>query len=173
MTEYIAMLRRVNVGGRTLKMEQLRTWLGSLGLANVRTYVQSGNAVFAAKGEGGVLARKIEAAMARELSQHVPVILKTSAELGAVIKANPFSKEGGIDPSKLHVTFLSSSPTKEGLSRLAAIDAGPDRWRAHGTEIYLHCPKGYGRTKLANGAIERALATTATTRNWNSVNKLY
>ena len=56
---------------------------------------------------------------------------------------------------------------------LAEIEAGDDEFQAAGKEVYLHCPNGYGNTKLSNTAIEKRLATRATTRNWNSVNKLY
>jgi len=173
MTEFIALLRGINVGGRTLKMETLRACLGELGLANVQTYVQSGNAVFSARGAQRALSGKIEAEIARELGHSVAVILRTSAELGRVIAANPFLRERGMDESKLHVTFLCEPPAKDALAKLAAIDAGADQWRASDREIYLYCPNGYGRTKLSNNAIERALKATATTRNWNSVRNLY
>lgn len=172
MGEYVAMLRGVNVGGRTLRMQDLRAWLEALGLANVRTYVQSGNAVFTATGAAPAIAADIEAAIARGLGEAVPVFVKTSRELAGIVERNPLAREEGVEPRALHVTFLRRAPTKAALTKLAEIESGADRWHARGSEIYLFCPNGYGRTKLSNGAIERAVATTATTRNWNSVNKL-
>jgi len=102
----------------------------------------------------------------------ISVLSRTDEELGNTIQTNPFLEESGVDPSKLHVTFLASAPTaaEEKLDRL---HAGPDRYRYRGREIYLYCPQGYGRTKLSNLAIEKALAVRATTRNWRTVNQLY
>ena len=93
--------------------------------------------------------------------------------MGRVIAANPFLKERGIDLARLHVTFLTAEPAKAGSERLGALRAGRDRFRCIGREIYLHCPNGYGTSKLSNNAIEKALSLRATTRNWNTVNKLY
>jgi uncharacterized protein (DUF1697 family) len=103
----------------------------------------------------------------------VPAVVRTPAELHQVIQNNLFLKEAGIDISKLHVTFLSCSPEKAVLKSLDTIAAGPDRVRWNEKEIYLHCPNGYGETKLSNGALEKALSVQATTRNWKTVTKLY
>jgi len=174
VAKLIALLRGINVGGKTLKMDALRLSLAALGLEDVQTYVQSGNVIFASKGKSAALARKLEARLLDDFGLRVAVILRTAAELGKVLDGNPFLTESpGIDRSKLHVTFLSQKPTQAGLQKLAAIKAAPDQLRVVGTEIYLHCPNGYGGTKLSNNAIERALALTATTRNWNTVNKLH
>jgi len=59
------------------------------------------------------------------------------------------------------------------LKKLSDVKAGADQFRAYAREVYLYCPNGYGRTKLSNNALERVLSVKATTRNWNTVNKLY
>jgi uncharacterized protein (DUF1697 family) len=59
------------------------------------------------------------------------------------------------------------------LKKLSAVNAGADQFRISDKEVYLYCPNGYGRTKLSNNALEKALSVKATTRNWNTVNKLY
>jgi uncharacterized protein (DUF1697 family) len=100
------------------------------------------------------------------------VIVRSASELKRIIAANPFTGEKGIDFSKLHVTFLAKAASKEGVTNLAAISAGEDRFRIIGQEVFLHCPLAYGNTKLSNNAIQKALAVNATTRNWNTVNKL-
>jgi uncharacterized protein (DUF1697 family) len=71
------------------------------------------------------------------------------------------------------VTFLAAAPARAALKALAAVPAGTDQFRHSGKEIFLYCPNGYGKTKLSNNVIERVLATRATTRNWNTVGKLY
>ena len=172
MGVYIALLRGVNVGGNMLKMGRLRELCAELGLKNARTYVQSGNVVFEAQGTAGHWAETLERRLAGEARLPVSVIVKTSAEMVRVIAENPFLKERGIDLARLHVTFLQRGPAKTALAGLDALKAGADRFRCAGREIYLHCPNGYGETKLSNNAIEKALAVRATTRNWNTVNKL-
>jgi uncharacterized protein (DUF1697 family) len=169
MSTHIALLRGVNVGGNTLRMERLRALFAGLGFAGARTYLQSGNVLFAASGPAEKLAGLIEGKLAGEALLPVFVIVRTPAQLRRIVEANPFLKEAGVDPKKLHVTFLAGRPSRPGLAALGGVKSGCDRWQASGAEIYLHCPDGYGRSKLNNTAIERALRVRATTRNWNTV----
>jgi len=82
-------------------------------------------------------------------------------------------KEKGIDSSKLHVTFLSEAAQRGSEKKLETLAMSPDRIYAIPREIYLYCPGGYGRTKLSNSAIEKALLVKATTRNWKTTNILF
>jgi uncharacterized protein (DUF1697 family) len=173
METYVALLRGVNVGQNTLKMERLRQLWSELGFQNVTTYVQSGNVVFEAEGSPASWSSAIEPKLAGETRLPVTVLVRTPAELKSIIARNPFLKEKGIDRSKLHVTFLASAVGKDALKKLSAVNAGADQFRLSGQEVYLYCPNGYGRTKLSNNALEKALSVKATTRNWNTVNKLY
>jgi uncharacterized protein (DUF1697 family) len=172
---HIALLRGINVGGhKIIKMDQLRKAFEELGFEGVSTYVQSGNVVFRSpKKASADLSRKIEEMLLRRFNMSVPVIVRTAREVDDVLRNNPFLKERGLDVSRLHVTFLSHTPQKAAVKGLAAIAAGPDRFHCRGQEIYLHCPNGFGGTKLSINAFEKVLAVGATTRNWNTVNTLY
>ena len=170
MTSHIALLRGINVGANTLKMERLREVFAELGFAGVRTYVQSGNVLFGAKGTPAGLSATIEEKLRGETRLPVSVIVRTPAQLQRIIDANPFLREEGVDPRKLHVTFLAGAASKSGRAALAAVKSGADSWHAAGDVVYLHCPGGYGRTKLTNARIEKLLATT---RNWATVTALY
>jgi uncharacterized protein (DUF1697 family) len=174
-TTYVCLLRGINVvGHKIIKMDQLRAAFEALGFADVKTYIQSGNVVFKAPAKASEkLAKRIGEAVLSQFGFSVPVMVKTSEEVGAVIKNNPFLKEKGIDPAKLHVTFLSHAPEKTAMKMLDVIAVGLDRFRCSGENIYLHCPNGYGETKLSNNAFEKVLSVRATTRNWNTVNKLH
>lgn len=154
-------------------MERLREVWSEFGFENVRTYVQSGNVVFEAKEFPPKWSATVERRLAGETRLPVSLILRTPAQFGAIIAANPFLKERGIDNSKLHVTFLAEPAAKEALGRLGALRAGTDRLYVSKAEVYLRCPNGYGGTKLSNNALEKVLAVRATTRNWNTVNRLY
>ena len=174
MPTYVAMLRGINVSGsKPVKMEALRASFEALGLKNVRTYVQSGNVVFEAKERAAApLAPKIVARIKRDFGFDVPVLVLGGGELARVVDENPFLKQRGVDLAKLHVTFLAAAPAAAGLKKMEGISSGRDAFRCRGTTIYLHCPDGYGNTKLSNNAFERALGAAATTRNWKTLTTL-
>jgi uncharacterized protein (DUF1697 family) len=172
MARFIALLRGVNVGGNVLKMDRLREVCEGLGFTNVQTYVQSGNAVFDCKQPQSGLCSILEKRLIGETRLPVSVIVRTIKEMEAIIAANPFLKEKGIDAARLYVTFLAAAAPKDANKMLSAIKAGKDRYRVIGNEIFLHCPISYGETTLSNNAIQKAVGVNATTRNWNTINKL-
>jgi uncharacterized protein (DUF1697 family) len=174
MSSYVAMLRGINVSGsKPLKMQALRASFEALGSTNVRTYVQSGNVVFAAQDRTAApLASKIAARIKREYGYDVPTLVLGAAELARVVDENPFLAKKDADPTKLHVTFLATAPAAAGLKKMEGVASGRDEFRCLRTSIYLHCPDGYGNTKLHNNAFERALGVGATTRNWKTVTTL-
>jgi uncharacterized protein (DUF1697 family) len=173
MITHIALLRAVNVGGNMLKMELLREMFADLGFADVKTYLQSGNVLFRAKGTPARLAATIEKRVSEATRLPVSAIVRKPDELKRIIAANPFAKEAGVAPSTVHVTFLAGAAPKAAGAAIGKLQSGADRWQAAGSEIYLCCPDGYGRTKLNNTALERALGLRATTRNWKTVTALY
>jgi uncharacterized protein (DUF1697 family) len=171
---YIALLRGINVAGKkVVKMESLRASFEALGVSWVRTYVQSGNVIFeAAKTFPRELSKIIMERISSDSGFSIPVVLKTEDEMKEIVRENPFVKEEEVDSSKLHVAFLSELPGEDAKERIDALNARPDQFRVRGREIYLYCPNGYGRSKLSNNALERALSVGATTRNWNTVSTL-
>src|SRR5262245_33176650 len=111
MTTHIALLRGVNVGGNMLRMEHLRALLAELGFGDVATYLQSGNALFSAKGTPDRLAAAIERKVSEATRLPVSVIVRTPTQLKRIIAANPFAKEAGVQQKALHVTFLTGAPS--------------------------------------------------------------
>ena len=159
---YFAFLRGINVGGHNmLRMADLRTLCTSLGYADVRTVLQSGNVIFRAK---RATAKQLEEATG------VRVILRTENELRAVVADNPF--ETIRNPSHLLVIFLDKAPTAEAAAKLRAIYKGPEIIHVNGREMYVDYVNGAGRSKLTHGLIERTLGVAGTARNWNTVNRL-
>src|SRR5262250_1956433 len=107
----VALLRGINVGGnRRVAMADLRAWLEELGLKHVRTYLQSGNAVFQSDQPRVSLAPAIEKKIEKEAGFPVRVVVRTAQELKRVVEINPFLKRAGVDAAKLHVTFLAEKP---------------------------------------------------------------
>src|ERR1700730_413670 len=169
------MLRGINVGGqKPVRMEQLRDSCTGLRLRSGETYVQMGNIAFRDERKSPLnLSKSISGAILRDFGFRVPVLVKTAKEMEQVIKRNPFLKETGIDPTKLHVTFLSEPASKDALKTLERFPTKPDRFYVGRQEIYLYCPGGYGKTKLSNTAFEKALSMGTTTRNWKTVGAIF
>jgi uncharacterized protein (DUF1697 family) len=170
---YVALLRAVNLGSHNkVSMGELRTLFLDLGLDDVATYVQSGNVIFKSQvADSTKLTATIERRIRRDLDLDVAVILRTKAQLTRVAGANPFAARER-EPTKLHVTFLARTPTRSRVRELETITFPPDEFRVIGKEIYLHTPRGYGRSKLSGGYFEKQLSVAATTRNWRTVKKL-
>ena len=167
MGTYVAMLRGINVSGRNkIKMPDLQALFVGLGHRDVTTYIQSGNVVFGARsGTAARVRAALEARIAADFGFEVTVLLRTAAELTATIKKNPFGDSA-------YVTFLEGAADAR---KVKTIDAGayaPDEFAVSGREVFVHCPNGYGRTKINNTFFERKLATLATTRNWRTVTTL-
>jgi uncharacterized protein (DUF1697 family) len=175
METYISMLRGINILGRKpVGMVRLAAVYEEMKCRNVRTYIQSGNVVFdSAVRDEEKLARSLERGIAETFGFPVSVLIRTAPELAKVLKGNPFLARKNIDRSKLHVTFLVGAPTKDQVRDAGGIDSGKDEFVVFGREVFLFCPGGYGKTKLSNGFFEKKFAAPATTRNWNTVNKLY
>ena len=172
-TTLVALLRGINVGGRTrVGMADLQRLFAGLGHTGVSTYLQSGNVIFTpAAGAVAQVAGGVEERITAELGVKVTVLLRSGEDLARVVAGNPFAG-GAADPAKLHVTFLAGTPAPERIDRLEAPPGEADELSLSGLEVYLHCPNGYGRTKLNNSFFERRLGVPATTRNWKTVTTL-
>ena len=171
---HVALLRGVNVGGRTMvAMAELRALLETLGLGKVRTLLASGNAVFESpKLSGAKLEGKLEEAIRAGLGVETTVLVRTPEELEEAVAANPFREEARSDPARLHVMFLRSAPAAAHVSALQAAIKGRETVRASGRHAYLFYPDGMGKSRLTIDVIEKHLAARGTARNWNTVTKL-
>ena len=170
---YVALLRAINVGGRgKVSMADLRQVFLGVGAEDVATYLQSGNVIFKSRHDNaGDLVEVLEEAISHLLGLSVTVLVRTKGELTQVVAANPFAGSG-CEPAKLHVTFLADSPSSSRVRELEAKDVEPDEVSVVGREVYLHCPTGYGRSRVTNVFLEKQLGTPATTRSWKTVTKL-
>ena len=174
MSTYIALLRAVNVGGRSLAMAQLRDLLQRLGAENPRTLLQSGNAVFAMNTavSAAALEAKLEQAAQREFGMPVTFMLRTLKEWKSIVAGNPFAAAAQDDPAHLLLLALKSAPTAMAVQGLLDAYRGPETIRVVGRNAYLIYPEGVGRSKLSNALLERKLGVAGTARNWNTICKL-
>jgi uncharacterized protein (DUF1697 family) len=160
---FVALLRAVNVGGTgTLAMSDLKSICEDLGFSDVRTYIQSGNVVFGCAWTEARVRAALEAALAAKMKRPIDVLVRSAAEMAAVLKHNPFPSAEG---NRVYVFFLDESPKK---AVFAAIKIpGGEELRLVGREIYVHYPDGMGRSKLKLSSLG-----VATARNINTVARL-
>jgi len=171
-TIWIALFRGINVGGNNLMpMKALAALLEKSGGSAVKTYIQSGNAVFRhAESSVAKLTAQIEKAVEKEFGFAPRLLLLTQSDLEAAAKENPYPKADAA-PKSLHLAFLAQKPLSPKLESLSDIKAATEQFTLHDRVFYLYTPDGFGISKLAE-RYERLLGVTATARNWNTVNKL-
>jgi uncharacterized protein (DUF1697 family) len=163
MTNYVALLRAVNVGGTgLLPMKQLQTLCTGLGLTHVRTYIQSGNVLFKSPDAEPAVTGTLERAIGEKLGRPVGVVIRTAPELRAVLKANPFPNA---KPSQVGIIFLRKPAPDDSLDGI--VSPGREEVRMIGREVFVHYPDGMGRSKL-----KLPFAADGTTRNVNTLTKL-
>ena len=152
-------------------MPELRKALEEEGFEDVNTYVQSGNVVLSTT----LSATRVKSDVARLLADRfdldVKVVVRTRAELAAVVKRNPFGKVAK-NPKLYQVTFLEKAPAAELVGKLEAVAAGKEQVAHIGRELYAWHPDGVARSKLAALMAGKGLGVTATARNWRTVTKL-
>jgi uncharacterized protein (DUF1697 family) len=170
---HVALLRGINVGGKNLlPMKDLAEAFVAAGCAQVRTYIQSGNVIFSAPpGSEKQLHDRIGAQLAQRFGYTAPVVLRTTEQLRAVMRTNPFLAMGAAEDT-LHVYFLSDMPGPHGVEALDPDRSPGDTYIVHSQEIYLRLPNGMARTKLTNAYFDAKLGVTSTARNWRTVTKL-
>ena len=164
----VALLRGINLASkRRIAMADLRTWLTDLGYEDVRTLLQSGNAVFRTNKRPATVRKEVEAALAEGAGFSVDCVLRTAVELRAVVEADPFG-EAVTDPSRYLVSFLDVP------GRWPDIDPAafePERVHLAEREAYFWVPGGIQKSKLL-AAFPARKGEVATVRNWNTVTKL-
>jgi uncharacterized protein (DUF1697 family) len=172
MAVHIALLRAVNVGGRSLPMAGLRELLAELDLEEPSTLLQSGNAVFRSGGKPATLEAAIAKGIVSRFRMESDVFVRTAREWDAVLAANPFPREAERDPAHLIVATMSGAPSVERVEALRAAIKGPERVAVVGRQAYIVYPAGMGTSKLTHAVVEARLGVRSTARNWNTARKL-
>jgi uncharacterized protein (DUF1697 family) len=163
MIVFVTLLRAVNVGGTgKLPMSELAAICARAGFARVRTYIASGNCVFASDATPATVKAALEAGLAAYAGKPIGVVVRTAAEIKAVLADNPFPEAA---PERTVAILLDTPPPPDALERVAghrneALALGR-------REIYVHYPDGIGNSKLKIPA-----AKAGTARNMNTIAKL-
>jgi uncharacterized protein (DUF1697 family) len=169
-TRFVALLRGINVGrAHQLGMPRLTELLTGRGYGNVRTHLRSGNVVLDSDLSEADLAADLSGAIEQEFGFDVPVVVRTGAEIAAVVAGDPFATVA-TDPARYLVTFLPEPPAAAAVDALPPADSG--EYLVRGRELYLWLPDGIANTPLAGWKWDRLLGVAGTGRNWNTVRKL-
>ncbi len=170
MKTFVAFFGGLNVGGNSvLPMKELVAQLENIGLRDVRTYIQSGNAAFRSEAEdASLLSKKIGAAIEKSHGFEPQVLLLGPEELEEAVESNPPEAES--KPKSLHLYFLAAMPEHPNFDALEAIRGDGESFVLEDGVFYLHAPDGAGRSKLAAN-VERLLGVPTTARNWRTVRK--
>ena len=172
VSRFVVLLRGVNVGkSHRVPMAEFRTALEELGHGSVRTLLNSGNAVFSStESSTSTLAASIANVVEARFGVFTPVIVKSAAELDAIVRNNPFPP-----PEAAHSHFLVAfAMGQSGLQELACLSSlvQPDEhFSVTEHAAYLHCPGGLLESKVGKAIVGRA-GRSVTTRNWATVLKL-
>ncbi len=172
MKRHIALLRGINVGkAKRVAMADLRALMEDLGFANVRTLLNSGNAVFDAKsGTAAAHAKRLRAAIHETLGVDCEVIVKTAADLAAAIAEHPLRHHAN-DDARMLVMFTQEAPALAELKALEVLAWAPEAFAVGRHAAWLWCADGIIESRVAK-AVGKVLKERGTARNWATVEKL-
>ncbi len=142
MARYVAFLRGMNLGGRRITNEALRSHFEVLGCEEVATFRASGNVVFAKEGKPAALISQLEEGLAEALGYEVPVFLRSAKELAAIAAEEPFdAKQVEASRGKLQIALLTKKPSAAAAKKVLAFSTDADRLAIEARELYW-LPKG-------------------------------
>ncbi len=171
MTTYVALLRGINVSGRRIvPMRALREMAEGMGLDAVRTYIQSGNLIFASDLDQGALAEALTVEIQKRFGFAVDVALRSGTELDQAIAQCPFDYG---DPKAIHLGFFVRQPQPGRIADLEdTIPEGRDAVVFSDHHVYINYQDGVHGSPLSNAFFERQLGVPVTLRNLNTVRTL-
>jgi uncharacterized protein (DUF1697 family) len=152
-------------------MPELRSALEQAGFGEVRTYLQSGNVALESRAKAETVRRRVEGVIAERFGLEIAVVVRTRAELAAVVRRNPLGKIAS-DPKRHQVTFLSKELGAKVVRELEESATAQERVVVAGREVYAWHPAGVARSKLWSKLAGRSLGVSATSRNWTTVEAL-
>jgi uncharacterized protein (DUF1697 family) len=167
MSKYVAFLRAINVGGHTVKMDQLRRLFEGTGFANVETFIASGNVIFDSPAKNTKsLESKIQNSLQGSLGYPVATFIRSIPEV-VKIAAYDVAQEGS-----LYVAFLPGSASIDSTKKLLSLSNEIDAFEVRGREVYWHCRTRFSESAFSGALLEKTLSMPATLRNITTVRKI-
>ena len=172
MNTYIVLLRGVMPTGKNKipSMAFLKEVLEKGGFANVKTYIQSGNIVLQTELSPTQISQKVHQLIKENIGAELSVIVKTADEIAQVLSENPFTD--GYDIKRVFFTLFNDELSQALANELKTQDFGEEKFDFTKKAMYMYLPKDASCSKLSNNFLEKKLKIVATTRNFNTLNKL-
>jgi len=171
MKTYVILLRGVMPTGKNkVPMARLRDVLARDGFGNVRTYIQSGNALVDTPLSTEEVEDRVHGLIKKHIGPDLAVVARTGAQLQKVVNENPFTD--GHDISRVFFVSLKKAPSPAKCRALLAEDFGEEKLAIKGMAAYMYIPGSAARSKLSGGLLEKKLGVSATARNFNTMTRL-
>jgi uncharacterized protein (DUF1697 family) len=168
---YIILLRGVMPSGKNkVPMDALRSELAKSGFGNVRTYIQSGNALVETDLPINEAEDRVQDVIQKKIGPDLVVVARTAAQLKNVLRDNPFTE--GYDISRVFFVLFKEKPSPKDVKAIVAGDYGPEKLVIKGMCAYMYIPGQYGKGTLSAAFLEKKLRVPATMRNFNTLGKL-
>ena len=168
---YVAFLRAINVGGRVVKMAELKRMFETLKLAEVETFIASGNVIFASSEDAARLETRIEKALEKALGYPVVTFLRTTREIAAIAERDPLGTPlppGG----RIYVALLRDRPSPPTRRKVTELTTPTDTFAVIGRELYWLCATPSMASIISGATLEKAVGQPATLRNMNTIRRL-
>jgi len=171
MRTHVILLRAVMPTGKNkVPMAQLREVLMNAGFNNVRTYIQSGNALLESELSSKEIEARVHELIKKQIGPDLVVVARTEKKLQKVLDENPFKQ--GYDISRIFFVLFAEPPRSQKVKELLAQDFSPEELAITKNAAYMYIPGTYGRGILSGNFLEKKLGISATMRNFNTMNKL-
>ena len=170
MKRFIAFLRAVNVGGTTIiKMTDLKRMFESFGLANVETYIQTGNVIFdSSESKASVLEQQIERQLEEGSGKRIRLFVRTIREVVSMVEECPFYPK---QAETVHVAILEKKPDQKSIDRLMSLCSAADDFAVKDREVF-NLRRNRDKSVFSNNMVEKTLGVAGTTRNLTTIKKL-
>lgn len=171
MQTYIVLLRGVTPTGKNkVPMAQLREALTGAGFANVRTYIQSGNALVDSPLSSKEIEQRVHALIKDKIGPDLPIMVRTGSQLKQIMDGNPFKH--GHDTSHLYFVLFGKPAPPGKIKQIKQQDFGVEKAAITNTSAVLYIPGAYGRGMLSASYLEKQLGIPVTARNYNTTRRL-
>jgi len=170
MTKYIALLRAINVGGHTVKMDYLK----KISFTNVETFIASGNVVFNSKINNiDSIKQKIESELEKSLGYKVASFIRIGKELKEISEHKPFkASDLNNTQNSLYIGFLDKQPDKDSQKKVLALSDTANEFHFYKNEMYWLCRKNFSDSGITGKVLEKSLGMETNIRNSKTIKKI-
>lgn len=170
---YVAFLRAINVGGHTVKMDQLRALFEEIGLENVETFIASGNVIFESAEDEATLQQQISDHLHASLGFQAEAFLRSTPQLAEIAAYQPFPEaQLSTSGTTLHVAFLPAPPASKARQAILDLRNETDDLHIHDRELYWLIRGGISDSRIGGTLLGKAVGAPMTVRNANTIRRL-